>query len=1065
MSKPASEPYWMGIDLGVGSVGVCCVDLEPNSSGELRPASIRHMCVHTFEAGVEGQIEQGRDKSKAEPRRVARLSRRQIWRRAARRRKLLHILQRGGLLPEGSASSPEQIHEYLLNLDRSLRSRRLSPEDRVGAHVLPYRLRALALDERLEPHELGRALYHLGQRRGFLSNRKQPASKEEGEMKQEISGLEQELAASNSTLGQFFSRIDPTQERIRRRHTSRAMYEKEFEAIWKAQAAHHAQLMTPELKKQVRGAIFFQRPLKSQSQLIGTCDLIPGRKRAPMAIRIAQRFRILQTANHLRIELPDLKERGLTEEERRKVVSMLMQRANLELKTLAGARGLNLPTGASFTLDRGGEDKLPGHRTDAEMRKAFGKAWDDKPEAEKDAIVETWLAFEDEKAIARWAQKKLNLDEVSAAKLVNARLEQTRAAHCRVGLSRLVQRMEDGTAYSTARKELFPEQFTAGEALDWLPPLLGGTSKVIESSCTRPKTWSGARSIRNPAVCRTLTEMRKVVNALIARYGKPEAIRIEMARDLKHSREQRQRITKANRDRQKLRDRAREAILTWCPGVEPGGLQIEKVLLAEECGWACPYTGRHISMDTLLGRNPQFDIEHIWPMSRSLDNSFANKTLCDLSENRNRKCNRTPWEAYASDEQRWHEIITRVRSFRGEHVRNKLARFLAEEIPADFTQRQLQDTRYTTRLAREYLGVLYGGFCDAQGRQRVYALAGGITAHVRNVLGLNGILGRDGFKSRADHRHHGVDALAIALAGPRIVQQLEAASADDSRRGSRLFAPIPDPWPGFLDEARNVVEKVKVSRRISRRIRGCLHDQTNYGKAIPANGTEERHFRKELQKLTEKEITGDSIVDPVIRKLVQERYASLKAAAQDKGPGKLFESRESHPSIKTRDGCLIPIHKVRMRSRQKVWAIGKESRQRFVVPGANHHTAIVAVLDEQGREVRWEDHPVTRLEVHQRLCAGQPIIQQAWGPGRRLKMWLMIDDYLLIHRESGEQLCRVASLSQGDIELRAHADARTQDEVKTAKQRIRIKSMSAFMAVCPRKVTVDYGGVVRPIGL
>ena len=154
-----------------------------------------------------------------------------------------------------------------------------------------------------------------------------------------------------------------------------------------------------------------------------------------------------------------------------------------------------------------------------------------------------------------------------------------------------------------------------------------------------------------------------------------------------------------------------------------------------------------------------------------------------------------------------------------------------------------------------------------------------------------------------------------------------------------------------------------------------------------------------------------------------------------------------------------------MRSRQKVWAIGKESRQRFVVPGANHHTAIVAVLDEQGREVRWEDHPVTRLEVHQRLCAGQPIIQQAWGPGRRLKMWLMIDDYLLIHRESGEQLCRVASLSQGDIELRAHADARTQDEVKTAKQRIRIKSMSAFMAVCPRKVTVDYGGVVRPIGL
>ena len=100
------------------------------------------------------------------------MPRRMHWRRQRRRRKILGVLQRAGLLPPGETTSPRDIHEYLLRLDAKLRDRYLQNADRVASHVLPYRLRAEALSRKLEPHELGRALYHLAQRRGFLSNRK-----------------------------------------------------------------------------------------------------------------------------------------------------------------------------------------------------------------------------------------------------------------------------------------------------------------------------------------------------------------------------------------------------------------------------------------------------------------------------------------------------------------------------------------------------------------------------------------------------------------------------------------------------------------------------------------------------------------------------------------------------------------------------------------------------------------------------------------------------------------------------------------------------------------------------
>src|SRR5690606_28434714 len=105
----------------------------------------------------------------------------------------------------------------------------------------------------------------------------------------------------------------------------------------------------------------------------------------------------------------------------------------------------------------------------------------------------------------------------------------------------------------------------------------------------------------------------------------------------------------------------------------------------------------------------------------------------------------------------------------------------------------------------------------------------GITAHLRNEWLLNSILGA-GAKNREDHRHHAVDAIAVAFASPTAVQRLQRAAEQASAEGRRLFAPVREPWSGFLEEARSKVLAINVSRRLTKKIAGELHKATNYSK-------------------------------------------------------------------------------------------------------------------------------------------------------------------------------------------------------------------------------------------
>ncbi len=1125
--------YILGLDLGVQSVGWAMIPCDANGNPQkgVKPVlGVRcfDTSIDNIEKWEEGTVDKKTGKPTAKPtnakRRTDRGVRRNQWRRKRRTLKLFNILRNNGLLPmgEGPGDTPEERQELINELDKKLSKELLLNGDRVAAHLLPYKLRALGLDKKLEPFAFGRALLHLSQRRGFQSNKKAPAKDGEDEkgIKGEISDLAKEINDKGfRTLGEYFASLDPEERRIRQRWTGRDMFKGEFELLWNTQAKKHPAL-TEELKKSVHHALFFQRPLKSQKHLIGKCQLERGKRRAPLASMAAQRFRYWQKILDLlyRDENRDMVPLSPEQHDRladalehtekltfgqiRKLLDFKQPRLSKEEK----ARGDKPIFVFNLELD---EDKgILGNRTSARIMEIIPHQWAAWSDDERDQLVDEILQFEHDDALARRLEKVYKFDANTAMQLAAVQLERDYAKLSKQAIRKLLPVMKaKRVAFATARKEIYGEQFAEDrkETLELLPPVL-----------------TSVKDLKNPVVMRTLTEVRKVVNAIIRKHGKPEMIRIELARDMKKSRKDREKLTKEMNDRRDKREEAdtvlqnkedtktkkKDAVKTqkqyfnkdenkkYLPEDvleellnDESQLSIEsptdrdklKWLLAVECNWQCPYTGKTITPAKLFGKNPQFDIEHTLPFSRSLDNSFVNKTLCYHEENRNVKKNMTPFEAYSNDPQKWHEIMSRVRKFRGPEklVEAKLKRFQMEQIPEDFTSRMLNDTRYISKLACQYLGSLYGGTSDENGKQRIQASSGGMTAWLRDEWGMNSILNDGDEKNRNDHRHHAVDAAVIAMCDMGTVKKLSHAAERASEMGlSRRFEKdgIAEPVPNFKQIVSEAVGLINISFRANRKVSGGFHKDTNYSRELPLrdengcvvvdkNGNVEktRHERKKLGNMTETDIKD--IVDKVVRKTVKAKVDQLQKDGktvfnkQTKKATYFGEDCKDWPELTAKDGRVIPIKKARIRKTVSVLSLGKnEKTRRHVAPGNNHHMEIVAILEEAGNEVKWEGVIVSMFEAYQRKHRHEPIINRDHGPGKRFKFSLAANEYIERKEEDGTwMLWRVRKMSGQKLGITPQHDASPAKYGKNVPGKERYPVIDSL-----RKVHVDVLGDIHP---
>ncbi|MCL2117310.1 MAG: type II CRISPR RNA-guided endonuclease Cas9, partial [Planctomycetaceae bacterium] len=914
--------------------------------GEHSPAM--RLGVRCFDSGTgtESEIEQGKDESRNLKRRAARSVRRNQWRRKRRTLKLFNLLRNHGLLPmgQGIQDTPIDRQELINELDKELAGKLSLHDDRVSAHLLPYKLRAMALDEQLEPFALGRIFLHLSQRRGFLSNKKAPSKEGEDEkgLKKDISDLSKEIKEKGfRTLGEYFASLDPEEKRIRQRWTGRDMFRDELKAICDSQDKYYHDLLNKKvvvdswkdnpnawknniskmkrkkllsnehvhtqemtLREALEHALFFQRPLKSQKHLIGKCQLERGKRRAQLASLEAQQFRYWQKILDLQyrnmggfmVPLSPEQQNLLAEElennakltyaQMRTILGFKQPRQSKEEKEEYKMAGIKYkpPLAFNFEVDEDDSDKgLKGNTTSSRIAAIIPDRWNVMPDKEKELLVSEILQFEHEDALARRLEKVFQFDSNTASQLAAVQLERDYASLSQQAIRKILPLMiEKRIPFATARKEIYGEQFDEDhkEPLDFLPPLL-----------------KSKEDPRNPVVTRALTELRKVVNALIRKYGKPETIRVELARDMKKGRQVREEITKVQNENEKERKLAHDFLKE--SRFETSETNILKYRLWIECNRICPYSGRPISARQLFGESPVFQIEHIRPFSKTLDDSYANKTLCYYEHNQI-KGNRIPSQAF-TDPQTWHEIITRVKQFQGKFDEEKLERFQEKTIPDDqMPARLLVDTGHISKSATEYLGLLFG----KEQKSKIQVLSGGVTSWLRQLWGLNGkgIYGKNVIpelpentekpwkkrprKSRTDHRHHAVDAFVIALCEPRYVQLLAMAAEkasnevyaeappDDSLEtlGQKIyerglndkfvkyyFQDRPFDWR----QVRTIVENINVSFRANRKVSGGFHKETNYSKPQIVMEDERRHIRKLLGSMTLEEI--DRIVDDAVR--------------------------------------------------------------------------------------------------------------------------------------------------------------------------------------------------------
>jgi len=331
-------------------------------------------------------------------------------------------------------------------------------------------------------------------------------------------------------------------------------------------------------------------------------------------------------------------------------------------------------------------------------------------------------------------------------------------------------------------------------------------------------------------------------------------------------------------------------------------------------------------------------------------------------------------------------------------VRKKLRRFSMElsdpdSLLKEFTERQLQDTRYASKLACSYLGVLYGGTIDASGKQRVFACAGQVTAKLRRAWDLDRILSPDKpEKSRDDHRHHAIDALTVALSSTTLIRELATAVGEADRLFRRKVI-LPVPWADFAMQARSVVEGIQASHCPLRKLSGPLHEETLYSRPRKcAVGTDRNgrpiekefvHYRVPLTSLSSTK-DFESIVDSRVRVAVEEKSVHLG------GGGNKFS--QNWPMLVTKKGQSVPIKRVRIRKVQGVVSIGKNERERFVIPGSNHHAEILAQMDAYGRVTRYYGETVTMLEAMERKHRDVPVVRRDHGPGLEFRCTLSEGD-------------------------------------------------------------------------
>ena len=828
-----------------------------------------------------------------------------------------------------------------------------------------------------------------------------------------ISDRSKELYFNRITVGQYqYAQLSKkTHASLKNQIFYRQDYMDEFERIWNTQAQFH-KVLTDDLKKEIRDVvIFYQRKLKSQKHLISTCEFEKHHKVIARSNPLFQEFKIWQMLNNLEFTNVKTKEKSTLDEEARKILfDELNTKGKMTKKEVIEFLGYK---DKEYELNF--KDGLEGNNTNKAIYDAFktmferdGHYLDLSKNAESiksdtkllleeaginsqiidfDAEIEgnqfdkqlsyqLWHilhSIEEDKEVVKTVQSKFGFTEEFAKILANISLQPDYGSVSARAIKKILPFLKAGNKYSEAcalagynhSNSLTNEENDARVLKDKIDIL--------------PKN-----SLRNPVVEKILNQMIHVVNAVISdpELGKPDEVRIELARELKHSAKERDTMS-ANINAAKLDHEKFRKLLSESPFYikNPTRNDIIRYKLYEELssnGYKTLYSNTYIPREQLFSKS--FDIEHIIPKSKLFDDSFSNKTL-EKRDINIKKADSTALDfvakEFTSEIDNYKATVEKLAK-EGKISKAKCSKLLmtGDKIPDGFIDRDLRDTQYIAKKAKELLQEVF---------RTVSSTTGSVTNRLRDDWGLVNVMQELNFEKyktlglteqiekkdgttkeritdwtkRNDHRHHAMDALTVAFTKPAYIQYLNNLSAKEKNsengreikgiEGKYLEKITTDngykrvfksPIPNFRTQARVQLENVLISFKAKNKVvtknknKIKLKGKDNYEEQVTLTPRGQLHKETvygkiKTIKVSEEKIDGKMTVqkanlvcNPIFKDLLLNRLAQFDNDAKKAFTGK--NALDKNPIYLDKAKTVLFPEKVKIQTFEDDYTIRKD---------------------------------------------------------------------------------------------------------------------------------------------
>lgn len=819
-----NKKYVLGLDIGISSVGWGLIELNENNE----PYKIKDTGVRIFSPGEN--VKTGESKNIA--RREKRGTRRILRRRKFRINRIRYLLAEYNFLKKSNKNVISDIYVDLKEQYNTLIENYYKEKD-----INPFELRMEALNRKLSNEELAIILVHYAKHRGYKSNRDED-NDDSGKVKSSIKENEKIIHEKNyRTISEMFALDEKFNDKIHnttgdyRMSVNREMVLNDIENVLNCQIKFG--LIDEKFKEEYIKIWSSQRHYSKGpggnskyggnliEKMTGTCKYT-GEPRAPKQAPSAEIFNALTLIVNLKYK-PNENYEKLTEEEINKILELALTKDSVTYKNLKEIldketitiKGLELSKKEWIDclnnfkvkiLKLEKNDKVNLNELTKEEQEKFEEIKQEKLFSKKFIELKTTSAFRKEfsRAFGKniW-EKLLNnieiLDEIAVIltnykteediieQVENSEIINNNLIECILHLPNLKDHnnlslslirnlnklMKTGMLYNEAMSELgynFSDLTINKEKFDTLLPI------------------NPENEISNQRVIRSLAQTRKIINAIIKKYGMPYKINIETARELAKSLDERKKIQRNQEENKENNDKIKKELCELLPNKfqnenKVSSFDLLKYKLWKEQQNICPYSLEKITIEELYD-NGIVQVDHILPYSRTFDDSYFNKTLVKAKENQI-KGNRTPYEWFKSDRERcenypMYKSYINSLNILDKKKDNYLLTNLTQEIENDMRNQNLNDTKYITR----YLTSFLKAYLNVP---LVDSVNGTITSKLRTRWGLNNIthslqstsyyikdvdVKNDIKKNRENHLHHAMDACIIACSNKSIIQKI-----------------------------------------------------------------------------------------------------------------------------------------------------------------------------------------------------------------------------------------------------------------------------------------------------